>query len=223
MREGETFVMDRSLGSYLQNITLLTSQDEKAGEEDSVKLMTIHAAKGLEFEVVFVAGLEENLFPSGMALYSREDMEEERRLFYVAITRAMRHLVLSYASSRYKFGQVQYGEPSRFFSEIPKEVLSLSEAVNASEEVPISALLKKPLRKLEPGGTMSATKSDAPFAASDTIDLKIGQGVEHQRFGVGMVMAIDGSGDNRMATIVFEGEGSKKIMLKFAKLKILND
>ncbi|MCB0510509.1 MAG: UvrD-helicase domain-containing protein, partial [Bacteroidetes bacterium] len=114
---------DRSLGAYLQNISLLTGDEKQNDNEESVKMMTIHAAKGLEFPVVFSVGLEENLFPSAMSLYTREDLEEERRLFYVAITRAEKHLYISYANTRYKFGNLQFSEPSRFLKELPETEL----------------------------------------------------------------------------------------------------
>jgi DNA helicase-2/ATP-dependent DNA helicase PcrA len=110
--EGE--LKDKSLGSYLQQITLLTDADEKEETADSVKLMTIHAAKGLEFPVVFVGGIEETLFPNSMAINTREELEEERRLFYVSITRAKKKLFLTYANSRYRFGSLVQNEPSRF-------------------------------------------------------------------------------------------------------------
>src|SRR5690606_33803050 len=114
-------LLDKSLGSYLQQITLLTDADEDKGESDVVKLMTIHAAKGLEFPVIFVAGLEETLFPNAMAINTREELEEERRLFYVAITRAKQKLYLSYANTRYRFGNLTQNEPSRFIDELPED------------------------------------------------------------------------------------------------------
>lgn len=236
---GDDLNNDKSLGAYLQNISLLTG-DEKAGEdEESVKLMTIHAAKGLEYPVVFCVGLEENLFPSAMSLYTREDLEEERRLFYVAITRAEKHLYISFANTRYKFGDLQYSEPSRFLKELPDTDIQLMGA---------------PIRK-ESSGTLTATKTktenqgqsqsglgksilkkrkaqlvrrpnaqqsvDANFVPDDPNLLKEGQEVLHQRFGKGVVSNIL-KGENSIATIQFESLGEKKIMLKFAKLKILN-
>jgi DNA helicase-2/ATP-dependent DNA helicase PcrA len=221
VEEGQSFNEDRSLGAYLQNITLLTNQDEKPENEDSVKLMTIHAAKGLEFPAVFVAGLEENLFPSGLSLYSREELEEERRLFYVAITRAMTHLTLSFATSRYKFGQLNYSEPSRFLTEIPKEILSTYGEFKPAEDEFVSPISKR----ITTTGSFSATKpvvkDDPNFVADDVSGLMVGHDVQHQRFGTGKVIALDGMGANKMATIFFANEGQKKLMLKFAKLKIL--
>jgi DNA helicase-2/ATP-dependent DNA helicase PcrA len=218
----DEFSNDRSLGTYLQNITLLTSQDEKVAVEDSVKMMTIHAAKGLEFPCVFVAGLEDNLFPSSMSLYSREDLEEERRLFYVAVTRAMTYLTLSFATSRYKFGSLQYGEPSRFLNEIPKELLSLQgreEEIMREEDSFVSPTVRRIV-----AGNFSAQKpitADPNFVASDPEKIIVGCEVEHQRFGTGKVVAMDGLGVNKMATIFFPSAGEKKLMLKFAKLKVL--
>ncbi|MEO7834936.1 MAG: 3'-5' exonuclease, partial [Ginsengibacter sp.] len=119
-------LLDKSLGSYLQQITLLTDADNDKGESDVVKLMTIHAAKGLEFQVVFVGGLEETLFPNAMAINTREELEEERRLFYVAITRAKNRLWLTYANNRYRFGSLTQNEPSRFIDELPEERLDKS-------------------------------------------------------------------------------------------------
>src|ERR1700712_3193181 len=126
MNEEDGEVGDKSLGSYLQQITLLTDTDNDKGEADTVKLMTIHAAKGLEFSCVFVGGLEETLFPSAMSINTREELEEERRLFYVAITRAKTKLWLTYANARYRFGQLQQNEPSRFIDEMPAEYIDKS-------------------------------------------------------------------------------------------------
>ena len=122
--EGE--VVDKSLGSYLQQITLLTDADEKDPNADTVKLMTIHAAKGLEFSVVFVAGLEEMLFPNALSINTREELEEERRLFYVAITRAKKRLWITYANTRYRFGSLVQNEPSRFIDELPENFIDRS-------------------------------------------------------------------------------------------------
>lgn len=218
----EEFSSDRSLGAYLQNITLLTNQDNKAEIEDSVKLMTIHAAKGLEFECVFVAGMEDNLFPSSMSLYSREELEEERRLFYVAVTRAMTYLTLSFATSRYKFGNLNYCEPSRFLNEIPKELLSSNikeKTLDKNEDEFVSPATRRIV-----SGNFTASRPltvDANFTPSDPDKIMVGCEVEHQRFGSGKVVAMDGLGVNKMATIFFPSAGEKKLMLKFAKLKVL--
>lgn len=222
---------DRSLGSYLQNISLLTGDEKEVEGEETVKLMTIHAAKGLEFPVVFSVGLEENLFPSAMSLYTREDLEEERRLFYVAITRAEKHLYISFANTRYKFGTLQYSEPSRFLKELPETELQLMGAPERSKEQARtltprqsqSGLGERALqkRKAKLIRRPNAQAVDENFVADDVSDLKIGQEVLHQRFGQGKVTNI-AEGANSIATIDFKQEGEKKIMLKFAKLKILS-
>jgi DNA helicase-2/ATP-dependent DNA helicase PcrA len=222
----EEFSVDRSLGAYLQNITLLTSQDQKADNNDSVKMMTIHSAKGLEFPAVFIGGMEENLFPSSMALYSREELEEERRLFYVAVTRAMTYLTLSFATSRYKFGNLQYCEPSRFLGEIPKEILAMhgEDKFKKEEEAFDEDFVAPVKRRIVNTGNFSASRPaavDPNFQADDPSKILVGSEVAHQRFGNGKVVAIDGLGVNKMATIFFQGEGQKKLMLKFAKLKVL--
>jgi DNA helicase-2/ATP-dependent DNA helicase PcrA len=233
IEEGADVNNDRSLGSYLQNISLLTGSDEKEGEdEETVKLMTIHAAKGLEFPVVFVVGLEENLFPSQMSLYTREDLEEERRLFYVAITRAEKHLYISFANTRYKFGTLQYSEPSRFLKELPEkdlhfmgapekrsgETLNIKQKSSESGLTNKSLTIKKAMLIRRPN---EQKEGDENFVPDDASLLKTGQNVLHQRFGKGTVQHI-AEGSNAIATIKFEGEGEKKIMLKFAKLKILS-
>ncbi|MCD8528549.1 MAG: ATP-binding domain-containing protein [Chitinophagales bacterium] len=227
----ENLTNDKSLGAYLQNITLLTGDEKDKGDEETVKLMTIHAAKGLEFPVVFVVGLEENLFPSAMSLYTREDLEEERRLFYVAITRAEKHLYISFANSRYKFGSLQFSEPSRFLKELPKDDIQLMGTV-VKKETPEaganegsqsglgSGVLQK--RKAVLIRRPNAVNHNDDFEAANPKELKQGQQVYHQRFGEGTITHI-AHGENSIATINFKNMGEKKIMLKFAKLKILTD
>jgi len=223
---------DRSLGAYLQNISLLTGSEKEDEDEETVKLMTIHAAKGLEFPVVFVVGLEENLFPSAMSLYTREDLEEERRLFYVAITRAEKHLYISFANTRYKFGTLQYSEPSRFLKELPEQDLQFmgsperksSEQLSATKRTSESGLSNTsltPRKALLVRRPNAQQTSDENFIPDDASKLQTGQTVLHQRFGKGKVSHI-AEGSNAIATIQFENEGEKKIMLKFAKLKILS-
>lgn len=215
--EGEEFTNDRSLGAYLQNISLLTNDDSKDPLEDSVKLMTIHAAKGLEFPVVYVGGMEEGLFPSSMSLYSREDLEEERRLFYVAVTRAEKHLFLSFAGSRFTHGKLQFSEPSRFIEDVPEEIIKL----NGELKFEKAQKIEPPKRKIFVHRSAHKPEIDAHFEPDSPEAIQVGQLVLHQRFGNGKVNAIDGMGPNRMATIYFEEGGPKKVMLKFAKLKIL--
>lgn len=219
----ESLQQDKSLGRWLQEITLLTDADKDKGDDDKVRLMTIHAAKGLEFPFVFVVGLEENLFPSMMSLDSRDDLEEERRLFYVAITRAKEKLQLSFAASRYKYGTLMYCEPSRFLREIDPETLEFTypkapNDANAHKETIQSA------NKFTPKPAVNYThKPSEDFVADDASAIQAGMEVEHQRFGFGKVMLIEGGASDRMATIFFQnGVGNKKLMLKFAKLRIVN-
>lgn len=232
--EGE--LRDKSLGSYLQQITLLTDADNQNDEDqDTVKLMTIHAAKGLEFPCVFNVGLEENLFPSAMSLYDRNDLEEERRLFYVAITRAKDRLWVTYANSRYRFGNLVQNEPSRFIEEIPQEHLDKSftgisnraqGSVNAwgntlNQGFDKTPSLKKLAEKLQQPLPTSHTPS-ADFKADNPMEMEVGMDVEHLKFGFGKIQALEGGANNRIATIEFGGgHGQKKIMLNFAKIRIV--
>ena len=237
-------LLDKSLGSYLQQITLLTDADENKEESDVVKLMTIHAAKGLEFPVVFVGGLEETLFPNAMSINTREELEEERRLFYVAITRAKTRLWLTYANTRYRFGNLTQNEPSRFIEELPEDKLDRAYAngnmknnqsgYNNSNAFAKSSNWKQPETESRPRYNDKPTylnnnpvikiKEHVPssdFAASDTSNLKEGQKVEHQKFGYGDVLKMEGAAHNPIATVKFEFNGEKKIMLNYAKLRIV--
>jgi DNA helicase II / ATP-dependent DNA helicase PcrA len=242
-----------SLGAYLQQITLLTDADEKDPNADSVKLMTIHAAKGLEFECVFAAGLEEMLFPNALSINTREELEEERRLFYVVITRAKKKLWISYANTRYKFGQIVQNEPSRFLDELPEALIDKSYAGGGlrnqtsfggsafdrmkgwgkSNDYDDVARAEKqygppPSKSAKPSYTTPLNrpqtvehKPAADFIASDTSNLQEGQKVEHQKFGFGTVLKMEGSAHNPIATVKFEMNGEKKIMLNYAKLRII--
>ena len=254
-------LVDKSLASYLQQITLLTDADEKDPDADTVKLMTIHAAKGLEFSCVFAAGLEEMLFPNAMSINTREELEEERRLFYVVITRAKQRLWITYANTRYRFGQLVQNDPSRFIEEVPEQYMDRSFAgggaknqlggskwgkssafdrmrgknVDDGESGKVSqqsgtyynsgpATTKSTPSYLPPKGMPTKVKEHVPsadFAASDTSDLKEGQKVEHQKFGFGEVMKMEGAAHNPIATVKFEHNGEKKIMLNYAKLRII--
>ncbi|MFN3300631.1 MAG: ATP-dependent helicase [Sediminibacterium sp.] len=246
---------DKTLGSYLQQITLLTDADDDKENNDVVKLMTIHAAKGLEFGCVFVGGIEETLFPNSMSINTREELEEERRLFYVAVTRAKQRLWLTYANSRYRFGQLVQNEPSRFIDEMPEESIDKTYAGggarnhagsewgsayermqrgfgNTSQQAtnkygpppskkPASSKPEyMPLQPLAP--KVVAHIPSADFAPSDTSGLEVGQKVEHQKFGFGIVKAMEGSAHNPVATIDFSQNGEKKIMLNYAKLRIVS-
>ncbi|HNC38287.1 MAG TPA: 3'-5' exonuclease [Chitinophagaceae bacterium] len=253
--EGE--MVDKSLAAYLQQITLLTDADEKDPDADTVKLMTIHAAKGLEFGCVFAAGLEEMLFPNAMAINTREELEEERRLFYVVITRAKQRLWVTYANTRYRFGQLVHNEPSRFIEEIPEQHLDRSFAGAATStsgskwgnDHAFGRMkgwggssyndVQRAEKKYGPpaGKKQTATPSYLPpkvpatkhiehtpsadFEASDTSALVVGQKVEHQKFGFGEVLKMEGAAHNPIATVKFEHNGEKKIMLNYARLRIV--
>jgi len=248
-------VKARTLPEYMQDIALLTDSDiDKDEDNDKVSLMTIHAAKGLEFKFVFVVGLEENLFPSQMALNSRTELEEERRLFYVALTRAMTKITLSFSTSRFKFGTIISCEPSRFLQEIEPQYLNIEGIMNNGFSDPQNRGYRQESRTNQYGkygkGTQqrSTTKEpekpksqalnipknfkpinkatavpqniDPNFIGDDTGLLQAGQQVEHQRFGEGTVLSVEGNGDSRKANIDFGKSGKKMIVLKFAKLKI---
>jgi DNA helicase II / ATP-dependent DNA helicase PcrA len=235
---------DKSLATFLQTVSLLTSADEtdEDGDNDRVTMMTIHGAKGLEFKQVYIVGLEEDLFPSQMMLESRDDLEEERRLFYVAITRAEKRLIMSYAESRYQWGRLKPCEPSRFIEEIDPRYLQMARgARRASDEnrpQPSARPLSGSATNAQPSFSSNIRNmtpvrqapSPAPthtpggnFAPSDTSQLATGQRVEHLKFGFGTVKKIDINGTDRKAIIEFEkGVGEKTLLLSFAKLKILD-
>jgi DNA helicase-2/ATP-dependent DNA helicase PcrA len=236
--EGE--LRDKSLGSYLQQITLLTDADQDKGEDtDAVKLMTVHAAKGLEFPCVFVVGMEENLFPSSMSLYDRADLEEERRLFYVAVTRAKERLWVTFATSRYRFGSLVQNDPSRFIDEIPEEHLdktftgmghratgstnAFGNMMNQSfEKVPSLKKLADKLQQQKAVSTTTNYKPSADFKPDNPAEMQTGMQVEHQKFGIGKILNMEGGVQNKIATIDFgPAHGQKKIMLNYAKLKII--
>jgi DNA helicase-2/ATP-dependent DNA helicase PcrA len=225
VNENEELAQDRTLGTYLQNIALYTGDDKDKNNLDTVKMMTIHAAKGLEFPVVYAVGMEQGLFPSSQSLYSLEDLEEERRLFYVAITRAEKKLYLTYATTRYKYGNIQASEASSFLTEIPENILSMYGQQQPKAQQPIQRLegwgksiYPKPAPK--PIATPVITSTD-PFIHDDAFTIQNGMDVRHEKFGDGKVTAMEGAGTNKIATIFFPNFGEKKIMLKFAKLKIL--
>ena len=253
----------KNLGNYLQQITLLTDADEKDPNADTVKLMSIHAAKGLEFSCVFAAGLEEMLFPNAMAINTREELEEERRLFYVVITRAKQRLWITYANTRYRFGNLVQNEPSRFIDEIPADYLDRSFAGGGvrNQGQGFSGPSGSAYERLHGGrfgggsngggshgggshgggshggGSGGPSKPSyvppkatpktvehqpsADFVPSDTSNLQVGQKVEHPKFGFGQVVTMEGNTHNLVATVKFEHNGEKKIMLNYAKLRII--
>ncbi len=250
-----------TLGAYLQQISLLTDADSKDENADVVKLMTVHAAKGLEFPCVFVGGMEETLFPSGMSINTREELEEERRLFYVAVTRAKSKLWLTHAQSRYRFGQLTANEPSRFLEEIPATYLdrtmsggglrnqsnmfgggSAFERLHGGAGRGMSGGAAEAEKRYGPppsknSGSQGSSKPSyvgpaaahkvvehspgADFKPSDTSNLQEGDKVEHQKFGFGVIKKMEGAAHNPIATVEFDKNGEKKIMLNYAKLRIL--
>jgi len=225
MDEDEIISDERTLDVFMQDIALMTdADDEKDDNKNKVVLMTIHSAKGLEFPYVFIVGMEENLFPSNMSLSTRAEIEEERRLFYVALTRAEKKVTLSYAETRYRWGNMTSNEPSRFLSEIDEKFLEHSirrvPAKNGGspqmQSTPV--FMKKPLKKIE---QVSGSAMFDPTYTTPVDKVIPGVEVEHERFGRGKVLAVEGIGPNTKATVFFNGFGQKQLLLKFAKLKIL--
>ena len=233
---------EKGLDVFMQDIALLTNDDnDKDPNADTVSLMTIHASKGLEFPVVHIVGLEENLFPSQLSLNSRSELEEERRLFYVAVTRAEKKLHISYATSRYRWGTLNNCEPSRFLDELNPSCLDLdfkprggammdddfgSERVQwqRKENNTSGDVFSKPKPKVVKTTSIlpKAHKPSADFAPSDTSGLQVGMEVEHERFGFGKVINLEGNKPDVKATIFFKELGQKQLLLKFAKLRIVN-
>lgn len=241
-----------TLDEYMQDIALLTDADAKSAEpggkdkddgKNKVSLMTIHAAKGLEFPYVFVVGVEENLFPSMMAIGSRQELEEERRLFYVALTRAMKLATITYAETRFRFGNFNFCEPSRFIDELnpantqylagtgmkrPKSVghESFSESLSKFKKIgdtrKTETFPKKPTEntpKIQAEKTVEA--DPAGFTILTPNMLHIDSVVQHQRFGIGKVIELEGNSQQAKATVVFNSFGKKQLLLKFARLKII--
>ena len=227
---------EKGLDVFMQDVALLTNDDnDKNKDADTVSLMTIHSSKGLEFPQVYVVGLEENLFPSQMSLNSRTDLEEERRLFYVAVTRAENRLTLSYATSRFKFGTLINCEPSRFLDEIDAQYLQLDFAAKTAatgnpffdqERTAWSRTqdsFSKPKPQVKTTSLLAkAHVPSADFTPSDTGNLQVGAEVEHERFGFGKVVSLDGKKPDVKATIFFKEIGQKQLLLKFAKLRIVS-
>ncbi len=219
---------DKSLGAFLQEVALLTSVDEdKDDDNDKITLMTIHMAKGLEFRNIYLVGMEEDLFPSQMMLSSRADLEEERRLFYVAITRAERKLFLTYATTRYRFGRLKSCEPSRFLEEIDSSFIKTSRKFEQKPIMPketshyaksLVSSIKKPINQVNNSNYVHQPSGD--FKPSDTSNLTEGMKVEHPKFGFGKVVNLDMDGANRKAKVLFDNFGEKTLLLSFAKLKI---
>ena len=261
------------LPDFLQEVALLTDLDSDEGDEnDKVTLMTIHSAKGLEFPTVFIVGLEENIFPSPMCTNSMRELEEERRLLYVAITRAEKHCIMTCAQNRFRYGRMEYDTPSRFIRDIDPELLtiegdSMGQGRNAvqpsvrgssfggsrgpewmqnprpvatqfkADPKPRAVAPRQPEKPVDPFGpnfkrlyqTVAPSGSlgqghratSASQSQSGGSDLREGCQIEHQRFGVGTVIKIEGTGENTKATVTFRNAGTKQLLLKFAKFKII--
>jgi DNA helicase II / ATP-dependent DNA helicase PcrA len=225
---------DRSLGAWLQTITLLTEADQDKSDPDNITLMSVHSAKGLEYQSVFVTGLEEELFPSFMALQDANGLPEERRLFYVAITRAKDHLTLSFADKRYRNGQLKESKPARFLKEIDPVHLELTGGSNfgavgsyhASTTIPSTnpkASVSGAFQKARPALPVLDGEQLKNFAPSPESEILTGSVVLHQKFGKGKINSIDGPSNNRVASIVFDADtgNERKLVLRFAKLQII--
>jgi DNA helicase-2/ATP-dependent DNA helicase PcrA len=233
-----------SLAEFLEDVALATDLDKETGDEDKVALMTVHLAKGLEFPYVFIVGMEEDLFPSAMSMNTRSELEEERRLFYVAITRAEKQAYLTYTQSRYRWGKLIDAEPSRFIEEIDESFLEYLTTITENRYKPLLDVdifgevdksklrLRKPVSSSPPRGpnenNLRKLRRIKPVtsSASKNIDAKdlnisIGTIVEHVRFGKGSVIRIEGSGADTKAEINFSNGGLKKLLLRFAKLKVI--
>jgi DNA helicase-2/ATP-dependent DNA helicase PcrA len=233
------------LNNYMEDVALLTDQDsDKEEDKDRVTLMTIHSAKGLEFKNVFIVGVEENLFPSTqMGQKTLEDFEEERRLFYVALTRAEQHAYISYARQRYKWGKLEYCNKSRFIDEIDSQYLNMPVEKDPifysdSSDLPFSTSKPRPQSPtspaLRPAATsqpdlyrklskLRETKKEADaFDYSNPEEIQAGMIVEHQRFGRGKVLQMEGKMPDIQATVFFQNAGKKQLLLKFAKLRIIS-
>ena len=232
-KESPVALSGKTLSSFMQDVSLMTDMDnDKNNTEDRVTLMTIHQAKGLEFPFIFVMGLEENLFPSIQSLNSRADLEEERRLFYVAITRAQKKLTLSYSETRYRWGNLTTGEPSRFIDEIPEQYIdqpkrNLKNPASFRSDDNFSNILKgsKPVvpsqRNLKSIQKLPDTNNGKSETPDSDQEILTGMDVEHERFGKGKVVSVEGHGPNKKATVFFQGVGQKQLLLRFAKLNIL--
>ena len=226
--EGEEEVVDSkgTLSDFLEDVALASELDKDINEsEKKVSLMTIHLAKGLEFNQVYIVGLEEDLFPSALSSTTRADLEEERRLFYVAITRAKKKVTITYAKTRYRWGKLNDCEPSRFITEIDKKYTSFSSSYSTVS--PIDSLkenqdfirFKKPKNKIQ----LKTLKNNPSVSISNSnyIDIKKGDQIIHNRFGKGKVIATEGEGSDKKAEVEFNTSGVKRILLKFAKYKLI--
>ena len=233
-----------ALSDFLQEVALLTDLDSDGDEEQpKVTLMTVHAAKGLEFPTVFVVGLEENIFPSPMCTGSMRELEEERRLLYVAITRAEKHCILTCAQNRFRYGKMEYDTPSRFIKDIDPRLLKVeggtgipglpkSSGMSSPTSYTSRTNYSRPVQNPRPVATQFIAdvkprlvpvrkEAPAPQSSIGDIGLKEGNIIEHQRFGIGTVVKVEGSGENTKATVNFKNAGTKQLLLKFAKYTII--
>ncbi len=246
-RKEEGREQETSLSDFLQEVALLTDLDSEGDEEQpKVTLMTIHAAKGLEFPTVFVVGLEENIFPSPMCTDSMRALEEERRLLYVAITRAEKHCILTCAQNRFRYGKMEYDTPSRFIKDIDPKLLrvegnapgmGITSGMGNYRSMDYSRYSRpssNPRNVQNPRPVATQFMADAkprlmpvrketpqPQSAIGDIGLKEGNVIEHQRFGIGTVVKVEGSGENTKATVAFKNAGTKQLLLKFARYTII--
>lgn len=239
-----------ALSDFLQEVALLTDLDSDGDEEQpKVTLMTVHAAKGLEFPTVFVVGLEENIFPSPMCTGSMRELEEERRLLYVAITRAEKHCILTCAQNRFRYGKMEYDTPSRFIKDIDPRLLKVeggtgipglpkssgmfsSSSMSSPTSYTSRTNYSRPVQNPRPVATQFIAdvkprlvpvrkEAPAPQSSIGDIGLKEGNIIEHQRFGIGTVVKVEGSGENTKAAVNFKNAGTKQLLLKFAKYTII--
>ncbi len=217
-----------SVSTFLQDVALATDQDNESNDKNKVALMTIHLAKGLEFPFVYIVGLEENLFPSAMNLNSRTELEEERRLFYVALTRAEKKIYLSYVLSRYRWGKPVDSEKSRFIDEINEEFLennviqnSITKNYSSNDQYNKIGIRYKKLEKRPPSNFVKIKSSSVKSNLFNS-KLVVGNIVMHERFGKGRVISIEGKGGDKKAEIKFEKNGVKKLLLRFSKLEIIS-
>ena len=221
-----------SLSDFLQEVALLTDLDSDSGDaDDKVTLMTIHSAKGLEFPTVFVVGLEENIFPSPLCTNSMRELEEERRLLYVAITRAEKHCIMTCAQNRWRYGKMEYDTPSRFIKDIDPGLLFVDSEGGSSIIPSLNGRSSSRIQSPRPSATILGgpkprfvpLREETPKPSSSVGDagLKEGNVIEHQRFGVGKVIKIEGMGENQKATVEFKNAGTKQLLLKFAKYRII--
>jgi DNA helicase II / ATP-dependent DNA helicase PcrA len=221
-----------TLEAYMANVALLTDQDTENDEDrNKVTLMTMHSAKGLEFKHVYIVGMEDTLFPSPMSSGSARELEEERRLFYVAVTRAEKQATLSYALNRYKWGNLERCSPSRFLKEIDQQFLQYPQTGGKPfQNGTRTEIRNKPVHEAPPAYTKTdrlkriiktENVPDVPFTGSESSMLSEGDAIQHERFGKGVIISIEGQPPNNTATVEFEKEGRKKLLLRFAKLRKL--